>query len=907
MTGAELKSATDVLYLDRRAGCNQVLLKVSKVLLRNGDHTLATYAILDDGSERTILFQEAVQRLQLQGTPESLTVRTVRQDLRTLHGSSVTFKISPTGQSAKTFTIEGAFTAGGLGLAEHSYPVKGLQRRYKHLKRLPLQPFTDVHPLLLIGSDCPHLVTPIEPVRLGPPGGPAAVRTRLGWTLQGPVRSLKQCSRPQQCLFVSTTSPAAELFNQVEKLWQLDTLPYRNEKLVTRSRRDQEAMNLLEAKTRRVEVDGVLRYATPLLRVSNMPTLTAQPEAVLPSLRSTERRLGRDPVKAEAYQAEITKLKKAGYASRISQEQAKTSKESWFIPHHLVTHNGKDRIVFNCSYTYRDETLNELLMSGPNLGASLLGVLLRFRELSIAVSSDIKGMFHQVRLLPEDHLLLCFLWRDLRRDSQPSVYEWQVLPFGTTCSPCCAIYALQRHVHDHTHPGDAVRESIENHFYVDNWLQSFPTPEMAKDVADELRGLLLEGGFELRQWASSTPDVIGHLPKEIRSESSEQLLNHTDMDPQEPALGLRWLCHSDTLQYKSRPMERPPATMRNIYRVLASQYDPIGFLTPYTTRAKVLVQQLWDKKREWDDPLLPGELLMAWQEWENELQHLDNIRLPRCYVTPVMDHTATKREVHIFCDASQRAYGSVAYLRTGDVEGHVEVAFLTARSRVAPKRQLSMPRLELCAALTDSCRFKVFAGTRIAEIQELTDRQAWHYVETSENPADDLTRGKSLQDLSGENRWIHGPSFLRLPPDQWPVHPVTMSKDIAEELRRPATCLVSTVLGTNHSLPDAQQFSTFSELVKATAGHLHGAAADAKGTPTAEEFKEAELRILQSAQRDSFPEERQCLAAGKQVPSSSCLLTLAPEYDSTFQLIRVGGRLRRCQDLVGRRDPPCGP
>lgn len=151
--------------------------------------------------------------------------------------------------------------------------MKEFQRRYKHLKTFALQPFTDIHPLLFIGSDCPHLVTPIKPVSLGPPRGPAVVRTRLGWTLQGPVKSDQQCNRPQQCLFVSTTSPTAELFNQVEKLWQLATLPCRNERLVTRSRGDQEAMNPPEAKTTRVEVDGVLRYATPLLRVSNMPTL----------------------------------------------------------------------------------------------------------------------------------------------------------------------------------------------------------------------------------------------------------------------------------------------------------------------------------------------------------------------------------------------------------------------------------------------------------------------------------------------------------------------------------------------------------------------------------------------------------------------------------------------------------
>lgn len=190
---------------------------------------------------------------------------------------------------------------------------------------------------------------------------------------------------------------------------------------------------------------------------------------------------------------------------------------------------------------------------------------------------------------------------------------------------------------------------------------------------------------------------------------------------------------------------------------------------------------------------------------------------------------------------------------------------------------------------SDSCRFKVFAGTRIAEIQELTDRQAWHYVEMSENPVDDLTRGRSLQDLIDENCWAHGLPYLWLPPKQWPGHPVTASEDSTEELRRATACLVATVTGTDHSLPDAQQFSTFSELVKATARYLHEAAPDASGTPTAEEFKEAEVSILRSAQRDSFPDEVQCLAAGKQVPSSSCLNTLAQEYDASFQLIRVVG------------------
>ena len=126
----------------------------------------------------------------------------------------------------------------------------------------------------MIGSDCIHLITPIEPVRLGPPGGPATVRTRLGWTLQGPAQDIKLNLEAPQCLFTSISSPT-ELCSHVEKLWQMDVLPYHSEKVVVRSRQDQEAIHLLQEQTVRVKVDGIQRYATPLLRVKHMPQLHA--------------------------------------------------------------------------------------------------------------------------------------------------------------------------------------------------------------------------------------------------------------------------------------------------------------------------------------------------------------------------------------------------------------------------------------------------------------------------------------------------------------------------------------------------------------------------------------------------------------------------------------------------------
>ncbi|XP_048877738.1 uncharacterized protein LOC125747060 [Brienomyrus brachyistius] len=924
-----VSSAGDTLYLNRPPEGSKVLLKVIRVILSNGNKKLDTFAVLDDGSERTMLLPAAAHQLGLKGHPEDLSLRTIRQDIQVLHGAAVSFQVASAVLPQKRFQIHNAFTAAQLGLAQHSYPITTLQERYRYLKGLPLQPFHKANPLLLIGADHPHLVTPIEPVRLGPRGGPAAVKTRLGWTLQGPAKALDLESHSQECLFTSLSSDTAELLRNVEKLWEMDTLPYRNEKLLTRSKEDQEAVYLLESRTTRVEVDGTYRYATPLLRRKGMPLFQAPAEAVLPLLRTTERRLAKNPNQAAVYRAEITKLVEAGYIAKLPPEAVRSKEESWYLPHHMVQHNGKYRVVFNCSFLYKGLNLNKALLPGPQLSSSLLGVLLRFREHAVAVSGDIRSMFHQIRLLPEDKPILRFAWRDLKSERAPDIYEWQVLPFGTTCSPCCASYALQKHVLDHSEPGDSVRVAVMKSFYVDNCIQSVSSPEEAKDLVEQLRILLSTGGFDIRQWASNVAAAVSHLPKEARAESTELWLSYDKVDTPEPALGLHWHCSSDTLRYKHRLVKYTEPTMRNIYRILASQYDPLGFLIPFTTRAKVLVQQLWAKPRQWDDPLLPEDLLCAWRKWEEELKQIPEVSIPRCYTSQSLNHPEVKRSLHIFCDASERAYGSVAYLRSEDNCGHVEVAFLMARSRVAPKKQQSMPRLELCAALTgaqllrvleneltlhiqdktlwtdsttvlswlqsESCRFKVFVGTRISEILEITDDKSWRYVDTASNPADDITRGKRLSELTTSTRWSNGPPFLLQHPDKWPVAPITNPPEVTEELRRVVFCGI-TGATSNPPVPNPEQFDSWQGLVEATAQHLIKTASPERSL-TAETYIEAEHLLYSRAQQESFPEEFQFLKAGKPVPPSSRLLTLSSEFDENHTIIRVGGRLRKAQEL----------
>lgn len=140
-------------------------------------------------------------------------------------------------------------------------------------------------------------------------------------------------------------------------------------------------------------------------------------------------------------------------------------------------------------------------------------------------------------------------------------------------------------------------------------------------------------------------------------------------------------------------------TLRNIYKVVATQYDPLGCLLPFSTRAKLIIRQLWDKQRSWDDPNLPSDLLQAWSSWQEELKFLPHVTFPRAYVPTNVNLDDVTRELHIFADTSEKAYGAVAYMRTEDADSNVHLSFILARSRVAPKRMHSTPRLELCAAL----------------------------------------------------------------------------------------------------------------------------------------------------------------------------------------------------------------
>ncbi len=201
----------------------------------------------------------------------------------------------------------------------------------------------------------------------------------------------------------------------------------------------------------------------------------------------------------------------------------------------------------------------------------------------------------------------------------------------STCSPCCAIYALQEIAQNHPQVDPGLVRTVKISFYVDNCLHSLQTVAEARALVDNLRQILLTGGFELRQWASNRPEVIQHLPSETRSLNSELWLSQKSTDLMEGTLGLLWNCLTDSFSYKPSQSGCLEPTLHNVYRVLASQYDPLGYIIPFTTRAKVLVQDLWKKNLGWYDLITPDSLLIRWQDWQQELHSLNQIAIPRLH------------------------------------------------------------------------------------------------------------------------------------------------------------------------------------------------------------------------------------------------------------------------------------
>ena len=479
----------------------------------------------------------------------------------------------------------------------------------------------------------------------------------------------------------------------------------------------------------------------------------------------------------------MNKVIDKGYAQRVSQDDKPEDGKIWYLPHHGVIHPKKNkiRVVFDCAARYGGTSLNDQLLQGPNLTNSLVGTLTRFRQEEVAIMGDIDSMFYQVYVSPSDRNFQRFLWwpeGDTRAD--PVEFQMVVHLFGSTSSPSCANYALRQTAEDARGSfNDEAINTVLRNMYVDDCLKSVKTGDQAVSLVRDIQAVLKGGGFHISKWVSNNRTVMRSIPVQERAAVVKDLDLDSDKLPVERTLGVNWSAESDVFSF-TVDVKDHPHTRRGILSTVSSIYDPLGFLAPMILNAKSLLQELCQLQISWDEPI-PEKYDQKWCRWLQEINELRNFEVGRCF-KPAGFGTVSSSELHHFADASEKGYGIVSYLRMINTEGKVHCSFVMGKSRVAPLKKVTIPRLELTAATvavrtdkmlkreldiridkttfwTDSMsvlryirnstsRFHTFVANRLNVIHEGSEPEEWRYVSTKINPADVASRGTVLFKLN---------------------------------------------------------------------------------------------------------------------------------------------------------------
>lgn len=314
-------------------------------------------------------------------------------------------------------------------------------------------------------------------------------------------------------------------------------------------------------------------------------------------------------------------------------------------------------------------------------------MLLRFRRLPVAVVCDIEEMYLRIGIAQSDKQYHSFLWRGLDQDRAPDVYEFDRVVFGVNSSPFQAQFVLQQHAKKYRREYPRAAETISKSTYMDDSMDSVLNEKQGVALYKELSALLAKAGMHARKWLSSLSRVLQEIPQMDRK--SEVDLDKESL-PTAKTLGVWWLAGQDVFTFRENaPDEDMKYTKRNFLKKIATLFDPVGLLAPFTIRAKILLL-------EWDEEM-DESLSNSARTWFNELHDLQRLKIPRCLQEIEREIEAVT--LHTFVDTSEEAYGAVVYARFSYRDGSVSTNIVAAKTRVAPSVATSIPRLELMAAV----------------------------------------------------------------------------------------------------------------------------------------------------------------------------------------------------------------
>lgn len=721
---------------------NAVLLQTARVWVDGRDRKRLARCLLDGGSQRSFVTEGLSRELKLEvvgeeevtiypfGGTQNVTKkkrRVVRVWLRSQYSrkehSVDALEIEDICSDHLALPDNVVQTIGEVGLDLADVAVSPALRNSEKID-------------VLIGADYYWEIVSGEVRKLH--GSLVAVKTDFGWTLQGPIPqpSSVVTSSAVAVLRTVVTQQNPNLSTELRAFWELESLGITETNCGRGGENEKVREDFISSLA---FIDGRYEAGLPWKPLNRQ--LETNETVARQRLLKLTRRLGSNTDRLVQYDEALREYIDKGYAERVPESEVEvSSRPVYYMPHRAVyrpdSSTTKIRIVFDASAKAQGSlSLNDALSTGPNLNPDLLQLILNFRCHVIALTADIEKAFVQIGIKPDDRDALRFLWyanppTDDAKD--PDIVGWRMtrVPFGATCSPFMLAATIKHHLS--TVAGDlcdTVRV-LEGCLYVDDLITGADTLERATKFYQEAQHILSSAGMKLRKWSSNSEIMQQKFHRDgVGNPSSD---TEASASPVTRVLGLEWNRSNDALKFclgtTLELLTINRNTKRFILQVSARIFDPLGLLGPVTIIVKMLFQKLWTLGLDWDAPL-PRDLSDSWSQWVEALHHLEEISIPRRYVCH-----AEGNELHIFTDASPQAYGAVAYLRS-QRDGETTVTLVMAKSRVAPLKALSLPRLELLGVLLGAriCDYlKRVLALSLSRLNLWTDSMiAFHWIRGS--------------------------------------------------------------------------------------------------------------------------------------------------------------------------------
>ncbi|XP_058456808.1 uncharacterized protein LOC131434170 [Malaya genurostris] len=913
------------------------LFRYLPVTIHGNGKQVHTYAFLDDGSNSTLLECNIASALGIKGPTDgfclSWTGNITREEKESQRISVVIHG------NGKKFKLHNVRTVQNLHLPAQTLDYEELSYTFPHLKGLPIQSYTNAVPGVIIGIEHIRLLTALR-TREGNNNEPVATKTRLGWCIFG---KSSQNSNVMEQLNVHIDDGMS---NRDLHQWMKQFFAVEESSVTVKPEADEDkrARQIMETTTQRV--NGA--FETGLLWKYDHICFPDSYPMALRRMKALERRLSKEPALASRVMEQISEYEMKGYAHRITPEELQSTEASrvWYLPLGLVQNPKKPdklRLIWDAKARVGGVSLNDMLLKGPDLLVELISVLLRFRQGEIAVVGDIKEMFHQISVRNEDKQSQRFVLR-MQPELEPQIFVMDVCTFGATCSPSLAQFVKNKNAMEFAEIFPRAARAIRDNHYVDDFLDSVDTVEKAIRLVKEVKYIHGQAGFEIRNFSSNSDEVLTGIGETVER---QQVSMNLDKLYTERVLGLIWIPKEDVFTFDLSNMKEEIKalvesesipTKRQVLRTVMSLFDPMGLIAHFVVHGKVLMQQIWRSGTDWDD-LISVDLRDGWRTWCRQMQKLNAVSVPRCFFKGVNSSMLKNVEAHLFVDASELACAAVLYLRFCS-GGGPRCVLVAAKTKVSPLKPLSIPRLELQAAMigtrlmdsvlksldikitnrfmwtysttvlcwlrSDSRRYHQFVAFRVGEILTTTSVDEWHYVPSRMNIADAATKWKDGPNFDPNSPWFKGPEFLYQTPDHWPSEPSLNRAEAETELRS-----VFLYHGTiPYSLIDASRFSNWNRLLRTTAYVLR-ARRRFKGEKvikpcimSKEELFLAENLLWQQIQAESYPDEYAILRRSREnctspvsIPKSSALYRLSVFIDE-YGVIRMNSRITEAPTVL---------